>query len=237
MGVQQKRTALVTGATKGIGRAIAFELARAGYDVLLAARSQEDLHELEDALRIQHPETRAESHACDLATEAGCVALLRWASQRDVSVLINNLGIFHPVSVLEETEADFAQQWQANYVTPHRLARGMALEMIRKGEGHIVNITSVAAKTPVVSAGTYSVTKAALRSLTRVLREELRAHGIRVTEVVPGSTKTASWSGTSLPDSRFVMPSDVAGAVRLALDVSEGASIDEVVVAPRQGNI
>ena len=237
MGVQKKRIALVTGATKGIGRAIAFELALAGYDLLLAARSLENLKALEEAIRTQYPETGVASCACDLATAAGCEALLRWASVRQVSVLVNNLGVYHPVSVLEETEADFAHQWQANYVTPHRLARGLAVEMMGKGEGHIVNITSVAAKTPVVTAGTYSVTKAALRSLTHVLREELRAHGVRVTEVVPGSTKTASWSGAPFPDSRFVMPSDVASAVRLALDVSKGASIDEVVVAPRQGNI
>lgn len=129
------------------------------------------------------------------------------------------------------------RQWQTNYVTPHRLSRGMAQEMVSRGRGHIINITSIAARTPVVAAGTYSVTKAALRSLTHVLREELRTHGIRVTEIVPGSTKTASWSGTDLPDDRFVMPSDVAQAVQLALAVSDGASIDEVVVTPKQGNI
>lgn len=229
--------ALVTGATKGMGRAIALSLAEAGYDLLLAARSSADLDHMAKAITEQHPDRQVDTCACDLATDAGCARLLDRAKPRGVAVLVNNLGIYLPSTVLAETEEDFMRQWQTNYVTPHRLARGIAQEMVSRGRGHIINITSIAARTPVVAAGTYSVTKAALRSLTHVLREELRTHGIRVTEIVPGSTKTASWSGTDLPDDRFVMPSDVAQAVQLALAVSDGASIDEVVVTPKQGNI
>src|SRR5690554_4378557 len=129
MGEQLKQAALVTGATKGIGRAIALMLAQAGYDLLLVARSEADLAALEATIHAGHPNIRLESHACDLATEAGCDQLLHWAGQRDASVLVNNLGIYRPVSVLEETDADFVRQWQANYMTPHRLARGIALKM------------------------------------------------------------------------------------------------------------
>lgn len=233
---QKREVALVTGATKGMGQAIAHELANAGYDLLLVARREADLVALAADIQARHPDSHALIFPCDLAVPEGSARLLEWAGPYDVSVLVNNLGIYHSVSVLEETEDDFAKQWQTNYITPHRLARGTALGMVARGRGHIINITSVAAKNPVIAAGTYSVTKAALHSLTHVLREELRPHGIRVTEIVPGSTKTASWSGTTIPDDRFVMPSDVARAVRLALDMSEGASVDEVVVTPRAGN-
>lgn len=232
-----KGTALVTGATKGMGRAIALSLAEMGHDLLLAARQEADLERTATAIIEQYPGRRVDTCACDLATDAGCARLLDWAKPRDVEVLVNNVGIYLPVSILAETDEGFIRQWQTNYMTPHRLARGIAPHMVARGRGHIINITSIAAKTAVVAAGTYSVTKAALHSLTLVLREELRAHGIRVTEIVPGSTKTASWSGTDLPDERFVMPSDVARAVRMALAVSDGASVDEVVVTPKQGNI
>lgn len=229
--------ALVTGATKGMGQAIALELAQMGYDLLLVARSESDLHAFSKLIQDAYPDGRVAYYACDLSVEAGCTQLLTWLEPRGIHVLVNNVGIFRPVSVLEETPDDFARQWQTNYITPHCLSREIGRKMIKQGSGFIINITSVAAKKPVMTAATYSVTKTALRSLTHILREEFRQYRVRVAEIVPGSTKTSSWSGTTIPDTRFVMPEDIARAVRLVLQASEGASIDEVVVAPRMGNI
>lgn len=237
MAKQDRKVALVTGATKGMGRAIALQLASTGYDLLLVARSETDLITFSATIRNSYPETQADCCPVDLSHDGGCGQLLEWLNTRTVHVLVNNLGVFHPVSVLDETEDDFMQQWQINYITPYRLSRAVARKMVEQGYGHIINITSVAARNPIIGAGTYSVTKAALRSLTHVLREELRQHDVRVAEIVPGSTKTASWSGTTIPDDRFVMPEDIARAVEIVLRASEGASVDEVVVTPRLGNI
>lgn len=234
---KNKDVALVTGATKGIGKAISLALAKAGYNLLLTARNEAHLAAFSVDIRRDFPDTEIDFLAVDLADETGCTQLLEWANDYDIYVLINNLGVFHSVSVLQETEEEFARQWQINYFAPYRLCRELGLKMVGRGRGHLVNITSVAAKNPLSAAGTYSVTKAALRSLTHVLREELRPHNVRVTELVPGSTKTDSWDGTTIPDSRFVLPEDVARALELALQVSGGASLDEVVITPRLGNI
>jgi short-subunit dehydrogenase len=106
-----------------------------------------------------------------------------------------------------------------------------------RSSGHIINIASIAAIKPIVTAGSYSVTKFALLGLTRVLREELMQYNVKVTAILPGSTLTASWDGTTLPSGRFVLPEDVANAVLMSLQASAGAQVDEVIIRPVQGEI
>ena len=103
--------------------------------------------------------------------------------------------------------------------------------------GHIFNICSIAGIQPFVNSGSYCVSKYALLGLTKVLREELMEHHVRVTAILPGATLTNSWSGTDLPKDRFVAPEDVASAVINCLRMTEGANVDEILIRPLKGNI
>ena len=96
--------------------------------------------------------------------------------------------------------------------------------------GHIFNICSVAAKQIVVNAGSYSVTKFAQRALNDVMREEMKAHQVKVTAVFPGSTLTDSWNGTTIPPEKFILPEDVAAALVTCLKMSAGANVDELII-------
>ena len=103
--------------------------------------------------------------------------------------------------------------------------------------GYIFNICSIASINPVTSAGSYSVTKFALLGLTKVLREEMMEFGVKVTAILPGSTLTGSWEGTTLPSERFVDPQDIAEALINCLNTSKGANIDQLIIRPTLGDI
>jgi len=232
-------TAFITGATKGIGLAITHKLATLGYHLLLTARSTEELETLKTALESQHAGISVQYRACDVTVSSQLDGLINWVTgmAKAPHILINNVGIFKPVSVLDETDDDFQQQLRVNYITPHLLSRAIGRRMRENRRGHIFNISSIASREPVSAAGTYTVTKFAVKGLTHVLREELRPHDVKVTEIIPGSTLTSSWEGTEIPADRFVLPADIAEAIVTCLRMSNGANVEEIVIKPRYGNI
>src|SRR5690606_23562417 len=116
--------------------------------------------------------------------------------------------------------------------TAYTLSRHFGKKMRNRGKGHIFNISSIASRKPVAEAGPYTVTRYALAGLTAVLRMELGAYGVKVTEIIPGQTLTASWEGLVVDKNRFVAAKDIAEAVRVCLCMSGGANIDEMVVKP-----
>ncbi|MEC3881077.1 SDR family NAD(P)-dependent oxidoreductase [Parapedobacter sp. 10938] len=232
------RTALITGATKGMGHAITEKLAECGYNLLLAARNDRALAALKKQLETQYPDIHVAYLACDFSAPEQLNNLITWVDDQtaDIDILINNVGIFKPVSVLDETDEDFRQQLQVNYITPHLLSRAVGQRMRKNRRGHIFNISSIASREPVSAAGTYTVTKFAVMGLTHVLREELRPHDVKVTEIIPGSTLTSSWEGTDIPADRFILPADIAEAIVTCLRMSDGANVEEVVIKPKYGN-
>ena len=231
------KSAFITGATKGMGLAIAEKLAQHGYNLLLCARNEQELMQLKQRLEAQHAGIEINTYPCDVSQKQQVHALAEWASTQPVDILINNVGIYKPVSILEESLEDHESQMQINFYTPYYLCQKLGRIMREKRRGHIINISSIASRAPVSAAGTYTVTKYALSGLTHVLRDELRAAGVKVTEIIPGSTLTSSWEGTTISDNRFVLPTDIAQAVFTCLTLSEGANVDELMVTPQQGNI
>jgi len=109
--------------------------------------------------------------------------------------------------------------------------------MIAAGQGHIFNICSVASLSPVVEAGMYTVTKAALLSLTNTMRLEMQEYGIKVTAVIPGSTLTDSWKGQQVDKDQMVLPEDIASAIINIYKMSVGANVDQIIIKPAKGQL
>jgi short-subunit dehydrogenase len=109
--------------------------------------------------------------------------------------------------------------------------------MIRRKGGHIFMMCSTASIIPYTNGGSYCISKFALYGMTKVLREELKEHGVRVTAVLPGATLTASWEGVDLPAERFMKPEDVAQAMFTAWSLSSQAVIEELLIRPQLGDI
>ncbi len=225
---------LITGATKGIGRAIALKMASLKFNMALCARSYDDLLSLKKQLRHIHPDSKIFIKAVDCGVKEDVLAFADEVLQElgFIDVLINNVGVFYPSPILEEDDDALLKQMNVNVFAAYYLYKKLGIAMRDAQKGIIINICSVASKESIVNAGSYCVTKAALLSLNHIMRNELKVFGVKVTAILPGSTLTASWGDTEIPKDTFVQPEDVAEIVNKVIDLSKGANIDEITVQP-----
>ncbi len=224
--------AIITGATKGIGRAIAIKLFENGYEIVLLARNLEELKKLQNDLFLEGKTVLI--YAVDCANKTEIYKFFNDVEQDFgfVDVLVNNVGAFLPGNLLDEDDETFEKQQQVNVNASYYFSKFFGKKMRDKKRGHIFNICSVASNFPVKNGGSYSVTKAAMLSLNHVLRQELAPHHVKVTAFLPGSTKTSSWEGTNIPDEKFVQPEDIAETLFTILNLSTGVNVDEVLITP-----
>ena len=228
----QKMKAVITGATKGIGKSIAVKLYENGYDLIIAARSLQDLEEMRDGL--VSPGRVIDVYPVDFSDKHEVYHFLEQVEKTAgfADVLVNNVGTFLPGNLLDEEDEVFEMQQQLNVNASYYISKFFGKKMRSKRRGHIFNICSVASNAPVKNGGSYSVTKAAMLSLNHVLRQELAPHQVKVTAFLPGSTKTSSWEGTTIPDEKFVQPEDIAEILYTILQLSAGVNVDEVLMTP-----
>jgi NAD(P)-dependent dehydrogenase (short-subunit alcohol dehydrogenase family) len=184
-------TALVTGATSGIGREIALELAKRGADVVVHGRSAE--RGAETVRDIQKSGGNARFVAADLNDPDDVRRLA--AEAGPVDILINNAGIYEFGATADVDDAVFDEHVSVNLHAPYILVQQLVPRMAQDGGGAVVNVTTVAASTPTRGAGIYGATKAGLELLTRVWADEFGAAGVRVNAVSAGPTDTPGAAG------------------------------------------
>lgn len=229
---------VVTGGTKGIGRAIVEKFAGQGFDVATCSRRKEDLEILKKEVEMKsachvfiHPVDLSEKSQVKIFSEF----VLRLG--RPVDVLVNNAGFFAPGSVTDEPDGSLERTINNNLYSAYYMTRGLVQEMKTRRTGHIFNMCSIASISAYPNGGSYSISKFALLGFSKVLREELKEFGIRVTAVMPGATKTASWEGSALPEERFMKTEDVADAVYAAYALSGRSVVEEMIIRPQLGDI
>jgi short-subunit dehydrogenase len=206
---------VVTGGTKGIGRAIAERFAEAGFNVAVCARKADELEKFKADLTKKHPSGKFYTLPADMADKNQVDAFASFIRQLDqpVDVLINNAGYFIPGSIATEKDGALEDMMNANLYSAYHMTRGLVDQMIARKSGHIFNMCSIASIKAYANGGSYAITKFALLGFSKCLREELKPVGIRVTSILPGATRTASWEGVDLPDERFMSVEDVAETV------------------------
>jgi len=232
------KLAVITGGTKGIGRAMALRFAQAGFSIATCSRKQADLDHLQNELKQAYG-TEVWHTPADLSVTSEVVRFTNFvnALPMPVDVLINNAGFFQPGSVLDEPAGSLEKMIAANVYSAYYTTRGLAPKMKARRQGHIVTMCSIASIRAYPDGGSYAIAKFALLGLTKVLREELKPHGVRVTAVLPGATRTASWDGVNLPDERFMKPEDVAHAVFEVHALSPQTVVEEILLRPQLGDI
>lgn len=229
---------VVTGATKGIGRAIVERFASAKFDIAACSRNQKDLVAFKDEMERKHGvNVYVKSTDTSDKKQVREFAQSILSLNRPIDVLINNAGHFTPGSTMEEPDGALESMIQGNVYSAYHTTRGLIGSMKKNKRGHIFNICSIASIKAYPNGGSYAISKFALLGFSKVLREELKEFNIRVTAVMPGATKTASWEGVDLPDSRFIKPEDVAEVIFNAYSISDRSVVEEVIIRPQLGDI
>ncbi len=231
-------TIVITGASQGMGRAIALRFAAAdGVKLALVARNKTKLAAVAEACRSKG--ATVEIYPCDL-TDSNAVERLGAKVLEELGtpdLLVNNAGTFLPGSLLETTVEDFKKQIDVNLSSAFYVTRAFLPSMIDQKRGSIHFMGSVASTKAYPGGGAYCASKHGLLGLARVVREETREHGIRTVIFMPGATRTASWDGTDLPDSRFIPPDDIAEIVWSTYSLSPQTVVEEVLIRPQLGDI
>lgn len=235
--VNRPECAVVTGATQGIGKAIAEKLLNEGFDLALCARTESDLKSLVENWKVQFPDRLILTYPADLSEKSAALGFAKAITETfsTVNLLINNAGIFIPGDLATEPDGHLESIMNVNLYSAYHLTRAL-LPQMQMGS-HIVNMCSVASLKAYPQGGSYSISKYALLGFSDNLREELRPRRIRVTSICPGATWSRSWSGSGLPESRLMAASDVADMVWTSHQLSPQASVETIVMRPVDGDL
>jgi 3-oxoacyl-[acyl-carrier protein] reductase len=224
-------SALVTGAGRGIGRAIALALGRQGAAVTLVSRTRSELESAADEIRAAGG--RAEIHAGDLLGAETCRAAVDRAvsAHGRLQILVNNAGIGVHVPLAETSDADWERTIGTNLTAVFRLTRA-ALPHLTAGGGHIFMISSLAGTNPIAGMSAYCASKAALDHLAACLMLEVRHQGVKVTTLAPGSVDTTFGSGSRGSTDWMLKPEDLAQTVLSLLATRDEAHLSRIEMRP-----
>ena len=232
------KSILVTGGTKGIGKAIIERFAAEGFDVFTCSRNKEELIELKTQLEGNYSGIKVFIKQADLSKKSEVEAFAEGVKKESLpDVLVHNAGIFIPGSIHSEQDGNFEQMMHTNLFSAYYLTRAFTQDLMKRKSGHIFTVGSIAGITAYPNGGSYAISKWALRGFTQSLRQELLPHSIRVTSVLAGATLTPSWDGVDLPPERFMKAEDIAECVWSAHHLSAQSVVEEIVVRPQLGDL
>lgn len=230
---------LITGASRGFGYAIAEKFAEAGHSIYLTAKNETRLSDTAAALGKKFPGIGIYHKSADLSIKADVQALVNWFNSQNVmlDILINNAGYFVPGSVYNEPEGSLESMLDTNLMSAYHLTRLLLPGMIKRKQGHIFNICSIASLQAYHNGGAYSISKFALMGFSKNLREEMKPFGIKVTTVVPGAAFTDSWKGSGVDPKRIMESTDIAQMILAATQLSPQACVEEIILRPLLGDL
>jgi short-subunit dehydrogenase len=229
---------IITGASKGLGKAIAEKFAAAGNTVLLCSRNEETLQATQQELLQKFPQSNIKIMAIDISKKENAIAFGNFCLQNGTAdILINNAGSFLPGNIYEEKDGVFEHMLETNLYSAYHLTRTVLPTMMNVKCGHIFNMCSIASVAAYNNGGSYSISKFALLGLTKNLRAELRSYNIKVTAVIPGAVYTDSWSGSGINPERIMHVDDVANMVYAASLLSPQACVEEILLRPQLGDL
>ncbi len=230
--------AIVTGASKGIGKAIAEKLVANGVNIAFCSRNQKELwataKELHDInkVKIYHA-------AADLSKKQECDLFVKNAIAElgNIDMIINNAGTYIPGQIHTEQEGVLESLLATNLLSAYHITRAAMPNLLAQKKGHIFNICSIAGTQPYHNGGSYSISKFAMVGFSKNLREELKPHGIKVTTVNPGATMSDSWAGSNIDPTRIMEAKDIAEAIWAIYNLAPQTVVEEIVLRPQLGDL
>ena len=229
---------IITGASRGLGRAIADKFAANGFDLLLTAMHEATMKAAVTELGELFPRIRILWRCHDLSKKSEAQQFGKWCiDQGSPDILVNNAGNFAGGNVSDEEDGALEQMIETNLYSAYHLTRTVLPAMIRNHSGHIFNMCSIAGLKAYRAGGAYSISKFALHGFSMNLREECKPHQVKVTTVFPGAAYTDSWAASGMPRARFMEASDIADMVYATSTLSPSAVVEDIVLRPQAGDI
>lgn len=228
---------IITGASRGIGFAIAEEFAKHGHNLLLTSLNEVNLYKAVETLQSRY-QSEIHAKAFDLSQKEKAVAFGKWCLQYATpDVLVNNTGVFQPGNIGDEVDGVLENQMATNLYSAYHLTRTLLPAMKKNKSGHIFNICSIASLKAYSNGGAYSISKYALHGFSQNLREELKPHQIKVSAVFPGAVMTDSWGDFDNSNNRIMEAADIAKIIYAASQLSPAACVEAIILRPQLGDL
>ncbi len=229
---------VITGASKGIGKAIAEIFAAHGHNLFLCSRGEVVLYKTVEELMTRFPTVTIKAKPFDLSKKEEAIAFGNWCLSFAVpDILVNNAGLFEPGSVCNEPDGTLEGQLATNLMSAYHLTRTVLPKMMERRSGHIFNMCSIASLNAYANGGAYSISKFAMHGFSKNLREEMKPHGIKVTSVHPGAVLSDSWGNYDNSTKRIMEAADIAKMIFAASQLSIQACVEEIVIRPQLGDL
>lgn len=230
--------AVITGATKGLGKAIAETFAKNQFDLAICSRNQSDLEQFKTRVEAQFG-IQVHTFQADLSVKT---AVLEFAAfieglQQPIEVLVNNAGSYVPGGVLNEEDGAMEFMLNTNLMSAYHLTRALQHQISTITKAYIFNMCSIAGLHAYHNGGAYSVSKFALNGFTKNLREELKEKQVRVSAIHPGATMSDSWAGSDISPDRIMEAQDIAIAIWSAYSMSAKAVVEDIILRPQLGDL
>ena len=231
--------AVITGASRGMGKAMAEIFALHGYDLYLCSKNENNLLQAIEELKTKFPNITIDGKALDIGKKIEAQLFGEWILNNTdtTDILINNAGSFIQGDVSNEPDDALEQMLEVNLYSAYHLTRALLPRMKEAKSGHIFTSCSIASLNAYPGGGAYSISKYALLGFTRNLREELKQYGIKVTAIIPGAVYTDSWKGSGVSEQRIMEADDIAKMVFAASQLSPQAVVEDIVMRPQLGDL
>jgi short-subunit dehydrogenase len=230
---------VITGASRGLGKAIAHVFAQNGHNLILTSRNEVALYNAMQEFMTAYPNISVKARPFDLSAKEEAQAFGKWVLDLQVSidVLVNNAGLFDPGSVYNEPDGTLEHMMAVNLFSAYHVTRAVINQMITQKSGHVFNMCSIASLKAYPNGGAYSISKYALAGFSTNLREEMKPHNIKVTAVYPGAAYTDSWVGSGVDPKRIMEAEDIAKMVYTTAQLSPQACVEEIILRPQLGDL
>ncbi len=229
---------IITGASKGIGKAVAEIFAANGHNLYLCSRGEATLYKTVEELMTKYPTVTIKAKPFDLSKKEEAIAFGNWCLSFAVpDIIVNNAGLFEPGSVYNEGDGVLESQLATNLHSAYHVTRTLLPKMMERKSGHVFNMCSIASLNAYKNGGAYSISKFALHGFSKNLREEMKPHGIKVTAIHPGAVMSDSWAGYDNSAKRIMEADDIAKMVYAASQLSVQACVEEIVIRPQLGDL
>ena len=237
--VAKGKNIVITGASKGIGKAVAAAFAAESANLFLCARNEVTLYDTVAELQNKYPFSNIKAKPYDLSVQGSAISFGKWVNDNcgAADILINNAGLFLPGSVYNEPDGLLEQMIAINLSSAYHVTRSLLPQMMAKKSGYIFNVCSIASLQAYHNGGSYSISKFAMMGFSKNLREELKPYNIKVSAIYPGAVLTDSWGDYDNSSQRIMEASDIAAMIVAASKLSAAAVMEDIVLRPQLGDL